>query len=253
MKIHSFNISNCKIDGGAMFGVIPKTLWIRKYPADENNLCTFALRSLLIENGDRLILVDTGYGSKQNEKFFSHIHMHGGTGLEGSLKSLGFSKSDITDVIISHLHADHAGGAVEYNQQEELVPAFPNANYWISEEMWDWAKKGNKRESASFLKENFIPLQEHGKLKLVKNEGEIIPGIDVKIVSGHTRGQIIPIIHHPKGSVAFMADLIPCTGHIPLLYNMAYEIEPLLTLDEKEQFLKEAVKNNYTLFLQPEA
>jgi glyoxylase-like metal-dependent hydrolase (beta-lactamase superfamily II) len=253
MKIHSFNISNCKIDGGAMFGVIPKSLWSRKYPADENNLCTFALRSLVIEHEGRVVLIDTGYGDKQSEKFYKHTYMHDGVGLMNGLKQAGYSPEDITDVIITHLHADHAGGAVKRNENNELVPSFPNAKYWISQKMWDWALEGNIREAASFIQENFIPLKEHNVLELIQEEKEIIPGIEVKIVSGHTRGQVIPIIRHPKATIAYMADLIPCTGHIPLLYNMAYEIEPLLTIKEKQELLENAVKENYILFLQHDA
>lgn len=251
MKLYPIHITNFKIDGGAMFGVVPKALWQKKYPADENNLCNWALRSLLIDTGDRRILIDNGYGDKQDEKFFRHVHLNGGDGLDGALKKHGYTFDDITDMIITHLHTDHCGGGVKYNQDKtgfEMV--FKNATYWVSKPQWEWAMNPNKQEAAAFLEENLIPMQESGQLKFVEKDTELYSGIKLRLYNGHTVGQIIPYINTGKETFVFMADLIPSTAHIPLVWNMAYDVNPMDMLKEKEYFLNEAADNNYTLFFQ---
>jgi len=251
MKLYPIHITNFKIDGGAMFGVVPKILWKEKYPADENNLCNWALRSLLIDTGDRVILIDNGYGNKQNKKFFSHVYLNGGYGLEGALKRYGYTPDDITDMILTHLHADHCGGGVKYNTDRTAYElTFKNANYWVSKPHWEWAMNPNKQEGAAFLKENLIPMLESGNLKFIEKDTEIYPGINLRLFNGHTEGQIIPFINTGEKTVVFMADLIPSTAHIPLVWNMAYDVRPMVMLQEKEDFLNEAAENNYTLFFQ---
>jgi len=251
MKLYPIHITNFKIDGGAMFGVVPKILWKEKYPADENNLCNWALRSLLIDTGDRVILIDNGYGNKQNKKFFSHVYLNGGYGLEGALKRYGYTPDDITDMILTHLHADHCGGGVKYNTDRTAYElTFKNANYWVSKPHWEWAMNPNKQEGAAFLKENLIPMLESGNLKFIEKDTEIYPGINLRLFNGHTVGQIIPFINTGEKTVVFMADLIPSTAHIPLVWNMAYDVRPMVMLQEKEDFLNEAAENNYTLFFQ---
>lgn len=251
MKLFPIHITNFKIDGGAMFGVVPKVLWQKKYPADENNLCNWALRSLLIDTGERVILIDNGYGDKQDEKFFSHVYLNGGDGLEGALKKNGYSFDDVTDMILTHLHADHCGGGVKYNTDRSgFELTFKNAIYWVSKPQWDWAINPNKQEGASFLKENLLPMQESGKLKFINENTELYPGISLRLYNGHTVGQIIPFINTGEKTIVFVADLIPSTAHIPLVWNMAYDIRPMDMLQEKEDFLNEAANENYTLFFQ---
>jgi len=251
MKLYPIHITNFKIDGGAMFGVVPKVMWENKYPADEDNLCNWALRSLLIDTGERVILIDNGYGDKQSEKFFSHVYLNGGDGLEGALNKSGNTFDDITDVILTHLHADHCGGGVKYNDDKsgfEMV--FKNANYWVSKPHWDSAMNPNKQEGAAFLKENLIPMLESGQLKFIEKDTELYSGINLRLYNGHTVGQIIPFINTGEKTVVFMADLIPSTAHIPLVWNMAYDVRPMDMLREKEDFLNEAVEKKYTLFFQ---
>ena len=255
MKIHVLNTGFFKLDGGAMFGVVPKSLWTRTNPADENNMCSWAMRSLLIEDGNKLLLIDTGIGDKQSEKFFSHYHLHGNDSLEGNLKKLGFSRDDITDVFLSHLHFDHCGGAVAWNTSKDgFRPVFKNATYWSNELHWEWAVNPNPREKASFLKENILPIQESGQLKFIQRQGEItenaLPGMDVFFVDGHTESMMIPHIKYKGKTIVFMADLLPSVGHIPLPYVMGYDTRPLQTLEEKEKFLKLAAQNDYILFFQ---
>lgn len=251
MKLYPIHISNFKIDGGSMFGVIPKVLWQSKYPADENNLCSWSLRSLLIDTGERVILIDTGHGDKQGKKFFSHVHLFGGDGLEGAINKRGYSLGDITDVILTHLHADHCGGAVRFNNDKtDYELTFKNADYWVSKPQWDWAMSPNIREGASFLKENIFPIKESGRLKLVETDCELLPGISVRLYNGHTVGQMIPFINTGQKTYVFMADLIPSSAHIPLVWNMAYDVLPMDMLQEKEEFLKEAAEEEYTLFFQ---
>jgi len=243
-----------------MFGVVPKQLWSRTNPPDELNLCTWAMRSLLVEVGDRLVLIDCGIGNKQSEKFFSHYHLHGDHSLDSSLKSAGFSGEDITDVFLTHLHFDHVGGAVERRSDGMLVPAFPNATYWSNEAHWGWATNPNPREKASFLAENLLPLHESGQLQMIERTGRItqsvmgLEGWDIFFADGHTESQMVPLIRTPQGStLAFMADLLPSTGHIPLAYVMGYDTRPLLTLEEKKLFLDTAADEEWVLFLEHDA
>lgn len=251
MKLLPIHISNFKIDGGSMFGVVPKVLWQNKYPADENNLCSWSLRSLLIDTGDRIILIDTGHGDKQDKKFFSHVHLFGGDGLEGAINKNGYSLDDITDVILTHLHADHCGGAVRFNNDKTAYElSFKNANYWVSKPHWDWAMNPNKQEGAAFRKENIMPIFDSGKLNFIEKDTEIFPNIMLRLYNGHTIGQMIPFINTGKNTVVFMADLIPSVAHIPLVWNMAYDVRPMDMLQEKESFLNEAAEKNYTLFFQ---
>ncbi len=250
MKLHKIETGNLKLDGGAMFGVVPKVLWQKLYPADENNLANWAMRCLLVETDNRKILIDTGMGDKQNPKFFSYYYPNGNETLENSLKKNGFNFEDITDVILTHLHFDHVGGAVKYNKNRELVPTFPNAIYHISKTHWDLAVNPNRREKASFLPENFLPLQKHNCLNLITEEGEIIPGIEIKIYNGHTVGQMIPYITFRDKKIVFGADLFPSTAHIPMPYIMGYDTQPLITLNDKERFFDEAIKENQILFFE---
>lgn len=250
MNLHVINTGFFKLDGGAMFGVVPKTIWQRTNPADENNLCTWAMRCLLIEDENRLILIDTGIGDKQDEKFFSHYYLHGEDTLMGSLRKAGFRPEDVTDVILTHLHFDHCGGAIR-RLGDKLVPTFPNATYWSNAAHWAWATHPNAREKASFLKENIWPIQESGQLRFVEqNLPSPFPGIEIIYASGHTEKMMLPKIKFRDTVICYMADLIPSTGHIPLPYVMGYDTRPLLTLEEKEKFLNEAANNRYLLFFE---
>lgn len=251
MKLHTINTGFFKLDGGAMFGVVPKVIWQKTNPADENNLCNWALRCLLIEDEGRLILVDTGIGDKQDEKFLRHYYLHGDDTLEKSLAGLGFSNEDITDVFLTHLHFDHVGGAI-IRKNGELKPAFKNATYWSNKQHWDWAVNPNAREKASFLKENILPIQDSGQLKFIDTvEGiQFTKNIKVLFAYGHTHAMMLPQISYKGKTVVYMADLLPSIGHIPLPYVMGYDMFPMKTLDEKSRFLKEAVENNYILFLE---
>ncbi len=258
MKIHVVNTGYFKLDGGAMFGVVPKSLWTRTNPADENNMCSWALRSLLIEDGKRLILIDTGMGDKQSDKFFSHYYLHGDDSLDKSLNQLGFHRDEITDVFLTHLHFDHCGGAVEWNDQKNgYRPAFKNATYWSTQDHWNWAINPNDREKASFLKENILPIQESGQLKFVEKRGgyskEVFNNFDVLFVDGHTESMMIPHIRYKNKTLVFMADLLPSVGHIPLPYVMGYDTRPLTTLKEKGIFLNQAMNEKYVLFLEHDA
>lgn len=251
MKVSAFNICNFKVDGGAMYGVVPKLLWNRAYPADEDNLIILALKSLVVETNGRVVLIDTGFGNKQSQKFFSHFNLFGGDGLIEGLAKLGYMPTDITDVIHTHLHYDHCGGGIGLNEKGEFYAVFPNAKYHISKTQWEWALNPNVREADSFLKENLLPMKELGVLNLIESEGEIISGIEVKFFNGHTKGQMVPILHLPNGkTMVYTADLFPSTAHIHLAWNMSYDVEPLVTMKEKEKFLKEAYENNYLLYYQ---
>jgi glyoxylase-like metal-dependent hydrolase (beta-lactamase superfamily II) len=258
MKLYTINTGYFKLDGGAMFGVVPKSIWNKINPADDNNMCPWALRSMLIEDGDRLILVDNGMGDKQDQKFFSHYYLHGNDTLERSLAKYDFHPDDITDVILTHLHFDHCGGSI-VRLGDKLVPAFKNADYWSNEQHWDIAVNPNEREKASFLKENILPIKESGRLKFVKvseaKDGK--PGstpftenISLRFVNGHTEAMMLPQIEYDNKTVVYMADLLPSQGHIPIPYVMAYDMFPLTTLNEKKAFLKEAIENNYILFFE---
>lgn len=255
MQLHVINTGFFKLDGGAMFGVVPKSLWTRTNPCDDKNMCTWAMRSLLIEDGNRLILIDTGIGNKQSEKFFSHYYLHGDDSLDTSLAAKGFHRDDITDVFLTHLHFDHCGGAIERDSKSgAFSPAFKNAKFWSNAQHWKWATEPNPREKASFLKENINPIQESGQLEFLPHASSFIegalPNMDVLLAYGHTDAQMIPHIQYKGKTIVFMADLLPSVGHIPLPYVMGYDTRPLLTLDEKGKFLNEAADHEYILFLE---
>lgn len=259
MKLYTINTGYFKLDGGAMFGVVPKVIWNKLNPADENNLCSWAMRCLLIEEGNRLMLIDNGIGNKQDEKFFSHYYLHGHTDLDSSLREHGFDRNDITDVFLTHLHFDHCGGSI-IRQDGKLVPAFKNATYWSNEKHWNWAVYPNDREKASFLKENILPIKESGQLRFVDTplakDDSLLPSItfteniSIRFVNGHTEQMMLPQINYKGKTIIFMADLLPSKGHIPIPYVMAYDMFPLTTLHEKKSFLEEAVEKEYVLFFE---
>ena len=248
MNIHVINTGNFKLDGGAMFGVVPKSIWSKTNPADENNMCSWSMRCLLIEQGERKILLENGIGNKQSEKIFKYFYLHGENNLIDSLNKIGLSPDQITDVFFTHLHFDHCGGAI-IKKDNEYRLLFPNAQHLTNKIHWDLANNPNSREKASFLKENFNLIAQKKKLKFI-NEGELYPNIMVKFFSGHTEAQMIPIIKFKNKTIVFMADLLPSIGHIPLPYVMGYDTQPLLTLKEKKVFLEEAANENYILFLE---
>ncbi len=250
MTLHTINTGLFKLDGGAMFGVVPKAMWNKLNPADPNNMCTWAMRCLLIEDNDKLILIDTGIGNKQDDKFTSHFYLHGDDSLEKSLQQKGFSTKDITDVFLTHLHFDHCGGAIKM-EKNKLIPAFENATYWSNEEHWQWAINPNPREKASFLKENILPIKESGQLKLISSnqKTDSLP-FELRFVDGHTEKQMLPQIKYKNRTIIFCADLIPSVHHVRLPYIMAYDMRPLQTLTEKEELLNEAVENDYILFFE---
>ena len=250
MKLHVIDTGLFKLDGGAMFGVVPKSIWSRYQTPDENNLCTWAMRCLLIETDEKRILIDTGMGDKQDAKFFSHYYPHGEDTLLKSIAKAGFTPEDITDVVLTHLHFDHCGGAVIKDDAGNLKSTFPNAIYWSDEDHWNWAVNPNAREKASFLKENILPIQESGQLQFVNEYTQIIPELTFALAHGHTEGMMIPHIEYKGKTIVFVADLIPSAGHIPLPYVMGYDTRPLLTMTEKEAFLNEAARKNYILFFE---
>lgn len=258
MKLYSVNCGYFKLDGGAMFGVVPKSIWNRLNPADDNNMCSWALRSLLIEDNDRLILVDTGMGNKQSEKFFGYYYLHGNDTLDKSLAATGFGRNDITDVFLTHLHFDHCGGAIE-QVGNQLVPAFKNARYWSNSDHWTWATEPNAREKASFLSENILPIKESGQLQFIDQrtaftnrleEAIFSNKIKIRYVYGHTDAMMLPQISYKGRTIVYMADLLPSAAHIPLPYVMGYDTRPLLTMQEKEAFLNEALEQQYILFFE---
>ncbi len=250
MQIFNIETGKFKADGGTMFGVVPKQLWQKKYDADENNLCSIADRALLVDTGDRKVLIDTGIGNKQDEKWLAFHYLHGDDTLEKSLQTRGYKPGDITDIILTHLHWDHCGGALDRNTDGEIVAAFPNAQIWVSEAQWKWATNPNVREAPAFPQENILPMQETNKVNLVKKEEEIIPGISVRLFNGHTKGLMLPLIDKDGKPVFFAGDLIPVMANIPLVYVAAYDILPLDTIAEKEQILDEALQQNWTFVLQ---
>jgi glyoxylase-like metal-dependent hydrolase (beta-lactamase superfamily II) len=250
LKLHVINTGHFKLDGGAMFGVVPKVIWQKLNPPDNNNLCSWAMRCLLIEDGEQLILIDNGIGNKQDAKFLSYYYLHGEDSLRKSLRSAGFSEEDVTDMFLTHLHFDHCGGGVT-RDGDKLRLTFANARYWSNEDHWQWATFPNPREKASFLKENILPMKESGHLSFI-DEGQRSPfnSVDILYVSGHTEKMMIPRIKIKDQVICYMADLLPSVGHIPVPYVMGYDTRPLLTMEEKEAFLKEAADNNYILFFE---
>ena len=259
MKLYPINAGNFKLDGGAMFGVVPKSLWTRTNPADSNNMIDIAARCLLIEDGKRLTLVDTGMGNKQSDKFYGYYFQWGNDSIDASLKAQGFHSDDITDVFMTHLHFDHCGGSIQHNKDRTAYePAFKNANFWSNEDHWKWATQPNRREKASFLEENILPMEDSGHLKFTSlpekdtlKNSEL--GFDIFFANGHTDKQMIPMINYNGKTICFMADLLPTAGHLPIPFVMGYDTRPLLTLDEKEKFLNLAADNNYYLFLEHDA
>jgi glyoxylase-like metal-dependent hydrolase (beta-lactamase superfamily II) len=250
LNLHVINTGNFKLDGGAMFGVVPKSIWQKSNPPDANNLCNWAMRCLLIEDGNQLILIDNGIGNKQDEKFLSHYFLNGDDSLTKSLNRAGFSENDVTDMFLTHLHFDHCGGGMK-KSSDKFELTFPRANYWSNAEHWKWATEPNARERASFLKDNIIPIQESGHLKFISTDKTSpFPQLDIFFASGHTDKMMVPKIKYKDKVICFMADLLPSVGHIPLPYVMGYDTRPLITLAEKEIFLKEAADNNYILFLE---
>ncbi|WP_207426046.1 MBL fold metallo-hydrolase [Pedobacter sp. SYSU D00535] len=253
MNLYTIETGLFKLDGGAMFGVVPKSIWQKTNPADSNNLCSLAMRSLLIEDGDRLILVDTGIGNKQSEKFFSYYHLDGEDTLQKSLAKNGFHPDDITDVLLTHLHLDHVGGAVALSDRK-LSPAFKNAIYWTNSKHWNWAINPNDREKASFLKENILPLQESGQLQYIdQTEAGFPPDIQIKMVSGHTDSMMLPQVRWKNRTIVFTTDLIPTAGHMPVPYVAGYDVFPLQSMAEKKDFLQEGFSNDYVLIFQHDA
>ena len=254
MNLYPINAGNFKLDGGAMFGVFPKSLWQRTNPADSNNMIDIAARCLLIEDGNRLILIDTGMGNKQSEKFYGYYHLWGNDTIDKSLAKYGFHRDDITDVFMTHLHFDHCGGSIQYNKDRTLLePAFKNAHFWSHKDHWDWASNPNSREKASFLSENILPISESGQLKLLKETDRQITtplGFDVLLMDGHTEKQMLPLIEYKGKTIVFAADLIPTVGHLPIPYVMGYDTRPLLTLEEKASFLKRALEDDFLLYLE---
>jgi glyoxylase-like metal-dependent hydrolase (beta-lactamase superfamily II) len=254
MKLYPISTGTFKLDGGAMFGVVPKTLWNRHNPADENNLCTWAMRCLLIENGNRLMLVDTGLGSKQTEKFFSYYQPNREENLENSLKQLGFHPSDITDVLLTHLHFDHCGGAVNLEKDGSHSIAFPQAQYWVSKGQWETSHQPNPREKASFLAENFDPIQASGQLNLIENASSLnFDGVDFITVNGHTEQMILPLVEMNGRKVIYLADLMPSIDHINPSWVMAYDIRPLDTMKERQSLIDKAIKEDWILFFEHDA
>ncbi|MDT7831161.1 MBL fold metallo-hydrolase [Flavobacteriaceae bacterium S356] len=254
MKIYPIETGNFKLDGGAMFGVVPKSIWQRTNPADANNLISMSMRCMLIEDGNRLILIDTGLGDKQSEKFFGYYYLFGDDSMDISLAKHGFHRDDITDVFLTHLHFDHCGGAIQWNNDRTgYEPAFKNAKFWSNSNHWQWAVEPNPREKASFLKENILPIEESGQLNFIGQNPTNEIGFDVLFMDGHTEKQMLPKITYQGKTLIFMADLLPTTGHIPLPYVMGYDTRPLLTIKEKATFLDEAADNGYFLFLEHDA
>jgi glyoxylase-like metal-dependent hydrolase (beta-lactamase superfamily II) len=259
MKLYPIESGNFKLDGGAMFGVVPKTIWNKTNPADNNNLIDIAARCLLIEDGNRLILIDTGMGNKQSEKFYGYYSLWGSHSIDKSLAKYGFHRDDITDVFMTHLHFDHCGGSIQWNKDRTgYEPAFKNATFWSNENHWQWATEPNVREKASFLKENIIPMQESGQLRFIQRPEEDFLvkselGFGILFVDGHTEKQMIPHIQYQDKTIIFCADLLATAGHIPIPYVMGYDTRPLLTMPEKTKFMNAAAENNYYLFLEHDA
>ena len=254
MTIHTIDTGLFKLDGGAMYGVVPRSMWQKLNPPDANNMCTWAMRCLLVEDGGRLLLIDTGIGEKQDEKFRGHFYLHGDDTLEKSLRKLGFTSADVTDVFLTHLHFDHCGGSVVRRPDGVLQLAFPNATYWSNEEHWNWATTPNPREKASFLTENILPIQESGHLKFIDLQGGVPDALpqfsEIIRADGHTEKMMVPLMEYKGRKLAFMADLLPSAGHVPLPYVMSYDVRPLITMTEKEAVLRRAAEENWVLLLE---
>src|SRR5450759_5375949 len=251
MKLHLYNIANFLVDGGAMFGVVPKVLWSRVYKSDENNLIILTLRSLIVETGGHIILVDTGWGDKQDDKLFRHVYLHGGEGLISGLNNRGYKPEDITDVVLTHLHADHCGGGIKKKKEGNgFELTFPEATYHVSRTQWEWAVRNNAREEDAFLEENIIPIMDSGHLSLVDEEGELFPGFSLRMCYGHTPGLMLPEIRYKDKTLVYTGDLIPTVAHIPIIWNMSYDIESLKTIEEKQRLLNEALAGDYILVFQ---
>jgi glyoxylase-like metal-dependent hydrolase (beta-lactamase superfamily II) len=250
MRLFNIETGNSKADGGTMFGVVPKAIWQRKYAVDEKNLCNIANRCLIVDTGDRIVLIDTGIGDKQDEKYLSFHHLYGDDTLTKSIHNAGYKEEDITDIILTHLHWDHCGGAAYKDSNGSIKMRFTKANIWVSKDQWDWAVNPNIREAPAYLEENILPLEASGKLILVEKESEIIPGIEIKILQGHTKGFMVPIIHKDDQKVLFAGDLIPTMANIPLVYVASFDIMPLETIKEKERLLKQAVEENWIIVFQ---
>ena len=253
MKLFPLIADNWRMDGGVAFGVVPKSIWSRKYKPDDNNCIAITTRCLLIVDNDRTILIDTGLGDKQNEKYYSVRYREPGISILNSMASLGFSPNDITDILFTHLHDDHVGAATCYSDEGILQCVFPNASYWVSQPQWEWAMNPNKREGAAFIKDNLLPLKESGRLNLLQEGEQPFTDITLRIFNGHTHGQIIPLIHTPKQTVVYVGDFIPTHANISIPFIPAVDIEPLLTITEKEQFLAEAAEKQYILFFEHDA
>ncbi|CAM1370890.1 MBL fold metallo-hydrolase [Tenacibaculum soleae] len=254
MRIYPIETGNFKLDGGAMFGVVPKSIWQKTNPADDKNMISMSMRCMLIEDGNRLTLIDTGIGNKQSDKFFGYYYLFGDFSLDASLAKHGFHRDDITDVFLTHLHFDHCGGSIQWNKDKTgYEPAFKNARFWSNQRHWDWAVNPNPREKASFLQENIQPIKESGQLNFLHLNAKDYVGFDVLFKDGHTEKQMLPKIQYQDKTIVFMADLLPTAGHIPLPYVMGYDTRPLLTLKEKEAFLNEAADKEFYLFLEHDA
>jgi glyoxylase-like metal-dependent hydrolase (beta-lactamase superfamily II) len=254
MNLYTIDTGNFKLDGGAMHGVVPKSLWQKHNPADDNNLCSWKMRCLLVEVGNRKILIDTGIGNKQDAKFFGHYFLHGSSTLQGSLNDIGLSEDDITDVFLTHLHFDHVGGAVK-RVEDKLLPTFKNATYWSNEKHWQWAVQPNAREKASFLKENILPIQESGQLQFIPSQEDFLfaEGFSVKFVHGHTESMMLPFLEYKNQQILYCADLLPSVAHLPIPWVMAYDTRPLLTLEEKERLINQAQQHNWLLYFEHDA
>ncbi|MFM7218036.1 MAG: MBL fold metallo-hydrolase [Bacteroidota bacterium] len=251
MQLHAIETGHFKLDGGAMFGVVPKTLWNKLHTADSDNLIDMSMRCLLVQSGKRLVLIDNGIGDKQDAKFFSHYHLHGEDSLSKSLRKLGFTEADITDVFLTHLHFDHCGGSVKWNESRTgFELSFPNATYWTNEDHWNWAIHPNPREKASFLRDNLLPIQESGHLKFISPGASLFEGFDFLLMKGHTESMMLPLLTTPKGKVVYCADLLPFAAHVPLPYVMGYDVRPLITMEEKAAFLENALSEDWTLFFE---
>lgn len=257
MKVHTIDTGLFKLDGGAMFGVVPRSLWQKLVPPDANNMCTWAMRCLLVEDGNQLVLIDNGIGEKQDEKFRGHFYLHGDDSLEKSLRQLGFTSADVTDVLLTHLHFDHCGGSVVRRPDGALQTAFANATYWSNEAHWHWATQPNAREKASFLRENILPIQESGQLRFIDPAAGVPAALpqfqELLFADGHTEKMMVPVLQYKGRTLAYMADLLPSTAHIPLPYVMSYDVRPLLTLGEKEAVLRRAAAENWVLLLEHDA